>query len=196
MKSSQFYDEYIKVLKNDTKASILAVLILRGALTVTDMVKYIHTSRSNLYHYVKELVDSGFLNKPKSVVVKNYVEKYYTINPEAFSGISSENLYEELEKQQPEDLKDFFFSILRTYSFILKLMGEEARMMGDEDVKRGLEAIKNKNTQVVYSRLSDRTYSKVIGKLGEFVEFLEKTSDEEASVGDSANSIMILAIPK
>ena len=196
MKTSQFYDEYIKVFKNDTKASILAVLVQRGRLTVTDMAKYIHTSRSNLYHNVKELVDAGFLNAPESVVVKNYVEKYYTINSEAFSGIQYENLYEGLKKMQPEALKDFFYSIFMTYSFILKLMAEEAMMMEKEDLRKSLDAIKNRNTQVVYSRLSDKTYSKAIVKLNEFMDFLEETAEPDASFEDSSNSIMILAIPR
>ena len=195
MKESQFYEEYIKVLKNETKASIIALLIQRGKMTVTDMSKYIHTSRSNLYHNAKELVEIGFLNEPESVVVKNYVEKYYTINSESLSGLSQEKLYDELLKFEPVMIKNLLLSALGTYSFLLKLLGEEVAMMKDDDVKKIPDYIRRGEAQLIYSRMSRDTYLKAIDKIKEVMEILETSSDRDVKAEESQCSLMIVALP-
>ena len=72
-RTAGIYDLLFKTLSNPTKASILMLLAMKDRLTVTQMAKHIKVTRSNLYHFVGEMVEDGLLSKPQVVVKKNHI---------------------------------------------------------------------------------------------------------------------------
>ena len=60
----------IESFRNQSKLSILIILLQDGKMTATQMAKIIGTSRSNMYQNLKEMVEDGILKEPEVVVKK------------------------------------------------------------------------------------------------------------------------------
>ncbi|OWP57500.1 MAG: hypothetical protein B2I17_00330 [Thermoplasmatales archaeon B_DKE] len=180
--------------KNPTKLGIIAVLIQKGEMTVTQISKIIGTTRSNLYQAIAELVSDGLVNAPDIRVSKNYVEKFYTINEEAFSGVPQEKLIDVITSLSSDDFRDVTVSFLLTQSVILKIIAEEISMSDDQSIGKMKELIKQNKVFLSYSRLSDQSYLSIAPEIEAVNKKLEEL-DKKHSVKTPRNTLLIVGIP-
>ncbi|MHB1707996.1 MAG: ArsR/SmtB family transcription factor [Thermoplasmataceae archaeon] len=180
--------------KNPTKLEIVTVLIQKGRMTVTQMSRIIGTTKSNLYQAIAELVSDGLVNPPEVKVTKNYVEKFYTINEEAFSEVSSEEWKERMLSLSTDDLRDLVVSFLLTQSVILKIMAEELNMSNDLALENIRELFKQGLLFLSYSKLSNGSYTRIASILKTIestLSELEKTDNTK----NPKNTLLLVGIP-
>ena len=180
--------------KNPTKLEIVTVLIQKGKMTVTQMSRIIGTTKSNLYQAIAELVSDGLVNPPEVKVTKNYVEKFYTINEQAFSEVSAEEWKERMLLLSTDDLRDLVVSFLLTQSVIMKIMAEEFNMSGDPAMENFREIFKRGFLFLSYSKLSNDSYIKAASIL-KTVESTLSESEKQDSTKNPKNMLLIVGIP-
>jgi len=194
MTDSKRSDILVNSLRNPTKLRIITLLLQKGSMTVTQMSKILHTTRSNLYQAVAELVSDGLVKRPEIMVKKGYIEKYYAINEEAFNSVSDEDLYSTLITADPEKIREIIYSFLTSQSFILNLLAEEFRLADDYHIKKMQELLMKKFLFLSFSKLSDKSFSMVASKEKEILEKLSN-SDKNISLEESKNLFLIIGIP-
>ena len=136
------FEALANAYRNPTKFSIIVLLAEHGKMTVTQMSKYVKVSRPNLYHYVSQLVDDGILNIPESVVKKNYVEKYYSLNEELINEGSNEKWDEFITNKSPGEVRELLSSVLMGYSMILSMAAENIAHSSDSVIAKLVNKLK------------------------------------------------------
>jgi|GEM_PF-2130110 DNA-binding transcriptional ArsR family regulator len=180
--------------KNPTKLEIVSVLIQKGKMTVTQMSRIIGTTKSNLYQAIAELVSDGLVNPPEVKVTKNYVEKFYTINEQAFSEVSAEEWKEKLLSLSNEDLRDLIVSFLLTQSVIMKIMAEEFNMLNAPAMENLKEILKLGFMFLSYSKLSNESYIKTSSIL-KTVEGTLNELEKQDNTKNPKNMLLLVGIP-
>lgn len=78
----KFVDSLIQTLKNPTRASIFYQLARKPGSTATEISKNLGEGVDVVYYHLKLLKKAGLVAKPRVVVQKNYIEKYYSLHPD------------------------------------------------------------------------------------------------------------------
>ncbi len=125
----------LNAFKNRTKLQIITLLLKNGPMTVTQISRFVKTTRSNLYQTIKDLTDDGVVVLKKSKVTKNYVEKFYGINLDLFESVSNTEIEEAITKLGAQDLKDLIISYLLASSFILRVLSEEVSFLNENEIE-------------------------------------------------------------
>src|SRR5579863_7211616 len=115
----RLYERFAKSLQNPTKLSVMLLLVQNREMTVTQMSSHIGVTKASLYHSIAELVRDGLVSEPRVQVKKNYVEKYYQLNPLARKTIDPHELQRRFNQgansTEYKDLLEAFFISLSLY---------------------------------------------------------------------------------
>ena len=193
-------EKLFDVMSSQTKSHIIALLAIGGKMTVTQISEHIKTSRSNLYQAISDLQEQGFVNPPDVVVRKNYVEKYYSLNDEAFNEKKAGEMNEEFKKMSPDRLRNLMATFLLSQSLNLKVIAQEIMNVPDEDMKRAVEDGTHSQLSLSFSTLSDGSYSRVVEQLKPFMNYIDnpenfKKEDSKDKHEDETNMVLVMAIP-
>ncbi len=193
-------EKLFDVMSSQTKSHIIALLAIGGKMTVTQISEHIKTSRSNLYQAISDLQEQGFVNPPEIVVRKNYVEKYYSLNNEAFNEKKAGELNEEFKKMSPDRLRRLMATFLLSQSLNLKVIAQEIMNVPDEDMMKAVEDGTHSQLSLSFSSLSDDSYSRVVEQLKPFVNYIDnpenfKKEDSKEKHEDDTNMVLVMAIP-
>ena len=193
-------EKLFDVMSSQTKSHIIALLAIGGKMTVTQISEHIKTSRSNLYQAISDLQEQGFVNPPEIVVRKNYVEKYYSLNNEAFNEKIAGEMNEEFKKMSPDRLRRLMATFLLSQSLNLKVIAQEIMNVPDEDMMKAVEDGTHSQLSLSFSSLSDDSYSRVVEQLKPFVNYIDnpenfKKEDSKEKHEDDTNMVLVMAIP-
>ncbi len=164
-------------------------------MTVTQMSKHIEVSRSNLYHFVSQLVEDGILNEPEVVPKKNYVEKYYSLNPELFGAVQWEELESHFATLKPEEVRGLLRAFLIGQAFNLQLLAEKVRTSSDKQMEKLKDALLTQNAFMAYSISHIGSHPDLTSKLGEIVEEFERVTPEKRNRSKDVVRSLILVLP-
>ena len=193
-------EKLFDVMSSQTKSHIIALLAIGGKMTVTQISEHIKTSRSNLYQAISDLQEQGFVNPPEIVVRKNYVEKYYSLNNEAFNEKNAGEMNEEFKKMSPDRLRRLMATFLLSQSLNLKVIAQEIMNVPDEDMMKAVEDGTHSQLSLSFSSLSDDSYSRVVEQLKPFMNYIDnpenfKKEDSKEKHEDDTNMVLVMAIP-
>ncbi len=166
-----------KTFSNPTKLNIVLLLTEHERMTVTQMAQYLSVSRSNIYHFVAQMVSDGILNEPEVVAKKNYVEKYYTLNTKKID-FSEEDWEKGLNKMSVEELRSMISSALMGYSMNLKLSAEQISQTSDEEMQKLRDWLLNMPATLMYSTMRMSTVQNIKKHLQALSDELERSSKE------------------
>lgn len=188
----------IDSFRNQTKLSIIIVLLQNGKMTATQMSKIIGTSRSNLYQNLKEMVEDGILREPETRVKKNYVEKYYYPNTQLLEGFSVKQQEDLFNRKSPEELREYLISGINSEILRLKIMAREIEMKSDEEFTKQFNS--KFFDQVLFSNswLSRSTYEKMVARIREIFEeiYTEGELEEKQDESEDRYNVILIGIPK
>ncbi len=194
--SSNIKGRTIKLLldayRNETKVLIITLLLKNKSMTVTQLSKYIRTSRSNLYQTVKDMVKSGLLVPSESKIIKNYVEKYYKLNISLLDTISYEDLFSEVEKLDEESFRQLLVSSLKASSILLNIISEGIKIANENEIRRLKSDLKG------YGILSMGTFSKEVMKNFNtlYRKFLDESElENKASKEPDEHILLVFSFP-
>lgn len=103
-----YAEAYVKTMKNSTRAAIFDQLYRKSELTATEISKILGKDVDVVYYHMKFLKKMGLVSEPRVEVRENYIEKYYSLTPEAKQSIArgeSETLTKKVEEMEPEEFR-------------------------------------------------------------------------------------------
>lgn len=195
MDDRRTYEILSKAYQNPTKVSIIVLLAENPRMTVTQMAKYIDVSRSNLYHFVSQMVEDGILNPPEVVPKKNYVEKYYSVNDDLINSVEVEDWVKHIKSMDRTEFRDLVSSLLLSYSLQTKIFAERVANSGLEEVERIRKWMVEFPISLVYSTMSFPKARKLHVKLESVMETLVEDgseTDKESMKGGGFLLLMFL----
>ncbi len=198
-KSASEYDLLLDALGNTTKTSILLLLSRKKKLTVTQMSRFINVTRSNLYHFVGEMVRDGLLAEPEVVVRKNHIEKYYSQNPAFWKAMDPFEQDRYLnEKLTPEEGRKLLQSTFLSLSLQFRMYADEFSNASDAEVQRAAAQFEKQRLMISIWSVSDSIYDMVLPM---FRKILEKVVDEEDRRPEArglpgGNSVYLTCLPR
>ncbi len=193
------YEVLLDALGNPTKTSILLLLSRRRKLTVTQMSKYIRVTRSNLYHFVGEMVKDGLIAEPEVVVRKNHIEKYYIQNPQFWKAIdpfTQEKLIK--ETLTPEQGRRLLISAFLSLSLQFRIYADEFMNATDEEVARAAKQFEIERLMISIWSVDDNVYDMVIPRLRGLLR--DVITEEKKHPGEKGlpggNGVFIVGLPR
>jgi DNA-binding Lrp family transcriptional regulator len=188
----------IESFRNQSKLSILIILLQDGKMTATQMAKIIGTSRSNIYQNLKEMVEDGILKEPEVVVKKNYVEKYYYPNTKLLDDFSEKQQMDLMTKKSPDELREYLISGINSEILRLKIIARKIEMKSNDEVRRDFDSQFFDQILFTNSWLSRKSYEYMVNRIREtFDDFYKddkkvKEKDEE----EERYNLILIGIPK
>jgi len=192
------YDLVLDALGNSTKMSILLLLARNERLTVTQMAKYVSVTRSNLYHFVAEMVKDGLLAEPEVVVKKNHIEKYYFHNQEFWKAIDpiaqDKRMVEKLTRGEGRKL---LRSTLLSMSLQYRLYADEFANATDEEMERVVEQFEKNRLMLSIWSVDDDVFDMVVSSMMKLrADVVAEGNRRPARKGKAEqNSVYIACIP-
>ncbi|MEM0139090.1 MAG: winged helix-turn-helix domain-containing protein [Ferroplasma sp.] len=171
------YALLFEAMKNPTKMKIITLLINYDKLNATEMAKFIKTTRSNIYQNISFLASNGIINNSDTVVKKNYIEKYYSLNREFFMSTST-GMEERLSNVDNSQFKDIAVSFFLAQSLNLLLIAEQVKNLPDteiETIKKQME----KEIAIAYGTLSHKSSIKLVKNLKKGLSDSDDGGDED-----------------
>lgn len=195
MEQDSKYEALANAYRNPTKFGIIVLLAEQGKMTVTQMSDYIKVSRSNLYHFVSQLVEAGILNGPEVVPKKNYVEKYYSLNEELFNNTDYDQWGKMLKSKSPEEVKELLSSVLMGYSMILSMAANRIAHSSDSDAATLREWLTRDmpwaSTYSLLNRKSTEAVAPAVKKLDEAINSTAAAPDDRRKF----SRLMVVFLP-
>lgn len=188
------YEIMSSTFSNPTKMGIIMLILEKGKMTVTEMAKYLPVSRSNLYHFVGQMVADGVLNEPEVVPKKNYVEKYYTINLEMFGSVSQEEWASRIRSMPPAELRSLLGSALMGYSMTLKIAADQVYQSTDEDSEKLKDWLLTNDGVLSYSSLSRKSTEIVVDGLNSLFKNLIQ-ADRSSAGEEEISRFLVVFLP-
>jgi DNA-binding Lrp family transcriptional regulator len=187
------YEILTEVFRNPTKFRIILLLSEHGRMTVTDMAKLVKVSRSNLYHFIAQMVKDGIVKPPEVIPRKNYVEKFYRLNDEMFKAEEMKEWEKLLRIANPKEIKETVSSILMGYSMILSFIADRiSASEGDavEQLRNWL--IEETPYTLSYAVMSKKTSSRINPILKELWKALSDETEKDDNNDSNAWSRLLL----
>ncbi|MGC8515685.1 MAG: winged helix-turn-helix domain-containing protein [Thermoplasmata archaeon] len=187
------YEILTEVYRNPTKFRIILLLSEHQRMTVTDMAKLVKVSRSNLYHFIAQMVKEGVVEAPEVVPRKNYVEKFYRLNEEMFKTEDNKEWEKLLLIATPKEIKETVSSILMGYSMILNFIADRIAASGDDDTENLRKwLIEQTPYTLTYAVMSKKTSSRVNSILKELWHVLSEETEKNSNADSTAWSRLLL----
>jgi DNA-binding transcriptional ArsR family regulator len=192
-KTTQSYAEaYVKTMKNSTRAAIFDQLYRKSELTATEIAKNLGKDVDVVYYHMKFLKKLGIVSEPRVEVRDNYIEKYYSLAPEAkqrFARGESEKVTREIGEMEPEEFRQMFMA---GFALIQSATAGAASQIKQVD-KSVIEELKKKRSITVrIIRCNKERYYKLLKTLTE----VGRAPTEVANHGELDYMIAFWAMPK
>ena len=191
------YEILLEAYRNPTKFRIILLLSEHSKMTVTDMAKSVKVSRSNLYHFIAQMVKDGIVKPPEVIPRKNYVEKFYRLNEEMFKAEEIKEWEKPILSATTEEIKETVSSILMGYSMILSLIADRIAASGDDDTESLRKwLIEQTPNTISYALMTKRTSNKIDPILKElWSAFSEETKEDDSKDSTAWSRLMLVYLP-
>jgi DNA-binding transcriptional ArsR family regulator len=193
--TKKLYDRFAKSLQNPTKLSIMLLLAQNREMTVTQMSSHVGVTKASLYHSIAELMKDDLVSEPRVQVKKNYVEKYYRLNPLARRTIDPHELQRRFNQgansTEYKGLLEAFFISLSLY---FRMYAHSISNASQTRTKSIVREVEDRRLLLSSFSLDETQYG--LG-LQEVRDLLKRTRAREADrpVGRPENKIYIIAMP-
>lgn len=189
------YEVLSRTFSNPTKFGIILLLAEHERMTATEMSKHLDVSRSNIYHFVAQLVEDGVLNEPEVVPRRNYVEKYYTLNEEMLES-SDMNLWrQKIEVASLDEIRDLVSSALLGHSMNLKISAEQIKHASESDMKKLKKWLLEKRTWVTYATMRSSRTEAIDSRLSAVTEELVNVPPEKDEGSIPGGKLLLVFLP-
>ena len=191
------YEILLEAYRNPTKFRIILLLSEHSRMTVTDMAKSVKVSRSNLYHFIAQMVKDGIVKPPEVIPRKNYVEKFYRLNEELFKAEEIKEWEKPILSATTEEIKETVSSILMGYSMILSLIADRIAASGDDETESLRKwLIEQTPNTISYALMTKRTSNKIDPLLKElWSAFSEETKENDSKDSTAWSRLMLVYLP-
>ena len=187
------YEILLEAYRNPTKFRIILLLSEHYRMTVTDMAKSVKVSRSNLYHFIAQMVKEGIVKPPEVIPRKNYVEKFYRLNEEMFKAEEIKGWEKLLLSATAEEIKETVSSILMGYSMILNIIADRIAASGDDDTESLRKwLIEQTPNTISYAIITKKTSNRIDPVLKELWSAFSVEPEEDDSKDSTAWSRLLL----
>jgi predicted transcriptional regulator len=189
------YKILLDTLGNPTKLGVLMLLSHTDKMTVTQMSKQMKVTKANLYHFVSQMVRDGLLSKPESQVKKNYVEKYYRVDPRFFAAVDSAEQRKRTKSATPAELKKILQSALISIGLDFRILAEEISNADNKVLNRLATFVAEDRVTLAYSIVHDKTYESILPELRRINQSMEEIEkgQEPALRG---NRVIVIGLPR
>ena len=187
------YEILLEAYRNPTKFRIILLLSEHYRMTVTDMAKSVKVSRSNLYHFIAQMVKEGIVKPPEVIPRKNYVEKFYRLNEEMFKAEEIKGWEKLLLSATAEQIKETVSSILMGYSMILNIIADRIAASGDDDTESLRKwLIEQTPNTISYAIITKKTSNRIDPVLKELWSAFSVETEADDSKDSAAWSRLLL----
>ena len=191
------YEILSDLFRNPTKFRIIMLLTEQERMTVTQMSKVIKVSKSNLYHFISQMVQQGLVLEPEVIPKKNYVEKFYRLNEDMFRAEDPKEWEKILLGATNNKIKEVVSSVLMGYSMILSFIADRVANSDDsecENLRNWL--IEQTAYTLTYSLMSKKTTTKVKPILRQLWQALiESGEDDVSTLNTSVSRLLVVFLP-
>lgn len=191
------YEILSDLFRNPTKFRIIMLLTEQERMTVTQMSKVIKVSKSNLYHFISQMVQQGLVLEPEVIPKKNYVEKFYRLNEDMFRAEDPKEWEKILLGATNNKIKEVVSSVLMGYSMILSFIADRVANSDDsecENLRKWL--IEQTAYTLTYSLMSKKTTTKVKPILRQLWQALiESGEDDVSTLNTSVSRLLVVFLP-
>jgi len=134
--SESFLDRLMRAFANPVRSALLYELTRRGECSATDFAEILDQKVSNIYYHLRILEDDSILNPPRTVVKRNYVEKYYSLNEKFLVSVNVDKQEWKRSQQElpPEERKQIAITGLNLIISILRWRVEDYKRMRSEEI--------------------------------------------------------------
>ena len=191
------YEILSDLFRNPTKFRIIMLLTEQERMTVTQMSKVIKVSKSNLYHFISQMVQQRLVLEPEVIPKKNYVEKFYRLNEDMFRAEDPKEWEKILLGATNNKIKEVVSSVLMGYSMILSFIADRVANSDDsecENLRNWL--IEQTAYTLTYSLMSKKTTTKVKPILRQLWQALiESGEDDVSTFNTSVSRLLVVFLP-
>ena len=191
------YEILSDLFRNPTKFRIIMLLTEQERMTVTQMSKVIKVSKSNLYHFISQMVQQRLVLEPEVIPKKNYVEKFYRLNEDMFRAEDPKEWEKILLGATNNKIKEVVSSVLMGYSMILSFIADRVANSDDsecENLRNWL--IEQTAYTLTYSLMSKKTTTKVKPILRQLWQALiESGEDDVSTLNTSVSRLLVVFLP-
>ena len=192
-KTTQSYAEaYVKTMKNSTRAAIFDQLYRKSELTATEIAKNLRKDVDVVYYHMKFLKKLGLVSEPRVEVRENYIEKYYSLAPEAKQSLArgeSENVTQKIGEMKPEEFRQL---LIAGFALIQSTTAGAANQIKQVDESVITELKKKRSATVRIVRCNKKRYYELLKTLTE----VGRAPTEMANHGELDYMIAFWAMPK
>ncbi len=192
-KTTQSYAEaYVKTMKNSTRAAIFDQLYRKSELTATEIAKNLGKDVDVVYYHMKFLKKIGLVSEPRVEVRDNYIEKYYSLAPEAkqrFARGESEKVTREIGEMEPEEFRHM---LMAGFALIQSATAGAASQIKQVDESVIAELKNKRNVTIRIIRCNKERYYDLLKTLTE----VGRAPTEVADHGELDYVIAFWAMPK
>ena len=192
-KTTKSYAEaYVKTMKNSTRAAIFDQLYRKSELTATEIAKNLGKDVDVVYYHMKFLKKIGIVSEPRVEVRDNYIEKYYSLSPEAkqrFARGESEKVTREIGEMKPEEFRQIFMA---GFALIQSATAGAANQIKQVDASVIAELKKKRSITVRIIHCNKERYYELLKTLTE----VGRAPTEVANNGELDYMIAFWAMPK
>ena len=191
------YEILSDLFRNPTKFRIIMLLTEQERMTVTQMSKVIKVSKSNLYHFISQMVQQGLVLEPEVIPKKNYVEKFYRLNEDMFRAEDPKEWEKILLGATNNKIKEVVSSVLMGYSMTLSFIADRVANSDDSDCENLRNwLIEQTAYTLTYSLMSKKTTTKVKPILRQLWQALiESGEDDVSTLNTSVSRLLVVFLP-
>ena len=192
-KTTQSYAEaYVRTMKNSTRAAIFDQLYRKSELTATEIARNLGKDVDVVYYHMKFLKKLGLVSEPRVEVRDNYIEKYYSLAPEAKQNLGrgeSEKLTRKIEEMEPEEFRQL---LMGAFALIQSATAGAANQIKQVDESVITELKKKRSATIRIIRCNKERYYELLKTLTE----VGRAPGEVANHGELDYMIAFWAMPK
>ena len=110
---SDFAEALLETFRHPLRGAILYQL-LKGRTTASQIAQNLGEKPDRIYYHLKILRENNFIGEPEVVVRKNYIEKYYELDPQFRENFlqSVKEIGDKEKGMAPEEFKGLMLSFL------------------------------------------------------------------------------------
>ena len=195
MTKRDIYKVLLDALGSPTKLGILMLLSHSEKMTVTQMSKRMKVTKANLYHFVSQMVRDGLLSKPEPQVKKNYVEKYYRVDPAFFAAVDPAEQKKRTKAAKPAELKGILQSALVSIGLDFRILAEEIANADTKVLNKVAKLVAEDNVTVSYTIIHDKTYEAILPELRRIQNSMEELEKGQAPALQG-NRVIVVGLPR
>lgn len=192
----RLYERFAKSLQNPTKLSIMLLLVQNREMTVTQMSSHVSVTKASLYHSIAELMRDGLVSEPRIQVKKNYVEKYYRLNPLARRAIDPHELQRRFNQgANSTEYKDLLVAFFISLSLYFRMYAFSVSKASQERMKSIAREVEDRRLLLSSFSMDDAQYALGLQEVRDLLRRTRAREAAEQSIGRPENKIYIIAMP-